>query len=171
LRLVIAMKSPKANNPLHQSQENSDDGVFLPEPSLFSEIAADYSATGLSLRPHILSLLREEAPYSGCTPAAELGKLSMGRFVRVAGLVTGRQRPGTAKGTVFVTLEDETGNINLVVWSKVQQNFRSELMTAKLLLVKGRVETEQSVTHVIAGSLEDRTQDIEALSLKSRDFH
>lgn len=165
------MKSPKANNLLNRPSSDSNDGVVLSEPSLFSEITADYSATGLSLRPHIMSLLREGVPYSGCTPAAELGGLSMGRFVRVAGLVTGRQRPGTAKGTVFVTLEDETGNINVVVWSKVQQNFRSELMTAKLLLIKGRVETEQSVTHVIAGSLEDRTQDIEALALKSRDFH
>jgi error-prone DNA polymerase len=118
-----------------------------------------------------MSLLRKQPPFNGCTPAAKLGSISSGRFVRIAGLVTGRQRPGTAKGTVFVTLEDETGNINVVVWSKVQENFRKELMTAKLLLIKGRVETEQSVTHVIAGSLQDCSGELETLALKSRDFH
>jgi len=118
-----------------------------------------------------MSLLRVREPYKNCTPASELGSISSGRFVRIAGLVTGRQRPGTAKGTVFLTLEDETGNANVVVWKQVQENFRKELMTSKLLIIKGRVETEQTVTHVIAGSLEDHSGDIETLALKSRDFH
>lgn len=165
------MKSAREHESAVAESHAGDDGVALAAPDLLSEITSDYSSTGLSLRPHLMSLLRKQAPFNGCTPAAELGAISSGRFVRIAGLVTGRQRPGTAKGTVFVTLEDETGNINVVVWSKVQENFRKELMTAKLLLIKGRVETEQNVTHVIAGSLEDHSADIEALNLRSRDFH
>lgn len=165
------MKSSRESDFCGELSDLGDDGVVLAAPELFSEITADYASTGLSLRPHIMSLLREQKPFSGCTPAAELGKISSGRFVRIAGLVTGRQRPGTAKGTVFLTLEDETGNINVVVWAKVQENFRQQLMTSKLLLIKGRVETEQKVTHVIAGSLEDCSAQIEALALKSRDFH
>ena len=104
--------------------DQGDDGVVLPAPELFSEITSDYASTGLSLRPHMMSLLRQQEPFSGCTSAAELGTISSGRFVRIAGLVTGRQRPGAAKGTIFLTLEDETGNINVVVWARVQENFR-----------------------------------------------
>lgn len=165
------MKLSKEQRAVSGALSFADDGVVLPAPELFSEITSDYSATGLSLRPHLMSLLRADSPYNRCTPASALGEISSGRFVRIAGLVTGRQRPGTAKGTVFLTLEDETGNINVVVWAKVLESFRKELMTAKLLLIKGRVETEQSVTHVIAGSLEDCSHEIDALLLKSRDFH
>jgi error-prone DNA polymerase len=149
----------------------SDDGVILAKPELLSEITSDYATTGVSLRPHLMSLMRKQQPFDSCCPASKLGEITSGRFVRVVGLVTGRQRPGTAKGTVFLTLEDETGNINVIVWSKIQENFRKELMTSSLLLIKGRVETAQGVTHVIAGSLEDRSQEVENLCVKSRDFH
>lgn len=165
------MKSSREPRFSDDVPDQGDDGVVLAAPEFFSEITSDYASTGLSLRPHLMSIMRERKPFSDCTAAAQLGAISSGRFVRVAGLVTGRQRPGTAKGTVFLTLEDETGNINVVVWAKVQENFRKQLMTAKLLLIKGRVETEQGVTHVIAGSLEDCSHEIEALSLNSRDFH
>jgi len=149
----------------------SDDGVFLAKPEILSEIISDYATTGVSLRPHLMSLIRKQPPFDRCCPANRLGETNSVRFVQVAGLVTGRQRPGTAKGTVFLTLEDETGNINVIVWPKVQENFRKELMTSSLLLIKGSVETAQGVTHVIAGSLEDHSQEIENLSVKSRDFH
>jgi len=89
----------------------------------------------------------------------------------VAGLVTCRQRPGTASGVVFLTLEDETGNINVIVWPAVQERYRQALMTAQLLLVKGTVESREGVVHVIASALEDHGDSLTALTIQSRDFH
>ena len=91
--------------------------------------------------------------------------------MRVAGLVTCRQRPGTASGVVFLTLEDETGNINVIVWPAVQERCRQSLMTAQMLLVKGTVECREGVVHVIAGTLEDCSDHLQMLTVKSRDFH
>jgi error-prone DNA polymerase len=85
--------------------------------------------------------------------------------------VTGRQRPGTSTGVVFVTLEDETGNVNVVVWKDVQVRYREPLLKARVLLVKGVVETNHDVTHVIAGELIDCTQYLRDMNLESRDFH
>ncbi len=93
------------------------------------------------------------------------------RFVRIAGLVTCRQRPGTASGVVFLTLEDETGNINVIVWPAIQERYRQSLMTAQLLLIKGTVESREGVTHVIARTLEDYSDQLTTLSVQSRDFH
>ena len=140
-------------------------------PSVQEEVTIDYQTTGLTLREHPLALLRQKEPFSRCTPQAELSTIRSGRFVRVAGIVTGRQRPGTSKGTVFLTLEDETGNINVIVWKRTQETFRKALLTAKLLLIKGTVETSQNVTHVIAGALIDVSDQLADIKLKSRDFH
>ena len=85
--------------------------------------------------------------------------------------MTCRQRPGTASGVVFLTLEDETGNINVVVWPAVQDRCRQSLMTAQLLLVKGTVESRDGVIHVIASTLEDGSDHLAALTVQSRDFH
>ena len=93
------------------------------------------------------------------------------RFVRIAGLVTCRQRPGSASGVLFLTLEDETGNSNIVVWKQTQQHFRQALMSAKLLLVKGTLETKDNVIHIVAGALIDYSSALEALPVQSRDFH
>ena len=117
-----------------------------------------------------MSLLRREHPFNRCKRQAELIGIGNGRFVQVAGLVTGRQRPGTAKGTVFVTLEDETGNINVVVWSSTQEQFRRELLTSRVMLVKGRLEQKDGVIHVIAGRLYDYSDRLDNLALKPRDF-
>ena len=114
-------------------------------------------------------------------------------MIRIAGLVTGRQRPGTATGVVFLTLEDETGNINVVIWSSVLQRYRAALLQGQLLKIKGVVEREGAVIHVVAGHVEDATKMLTDMSLneallnetaaietaaqtemlpfKSRDFH
>lgn len=155
-------------------QETSDSlvsDIALAAPSLPQNIAADYCTTGLSLRPHPMALLRREYPFYRCKRQTELKDLSNGRFVQVAGLVTGRQRPGTAKGTIFLTLEDETGNINVVIWKRTQEHFRDVLLGAQLILVKGRVETDGEVIHVIAGALFDYSSRLEGFQIKSRDFH
>ena len=85
--------------------------------------------------------------------------------------VTCRQRPGTASGVLFLTLEDETGNSNIVVWKSTQSTFRQALMTGQLLLIKGTVETRDNVTHVIAGAVFDYTSVLESLNIKARSFH
>ncbi|RLQ20453.1 DNA polymerase III subunit alpha [Seongchinamella sediminis] len=148
-----------------------DDNVQLPAPAVAEEVLSDYRATGLTLRAHPMSLLRDRPPFSHCKRQAELPHISNKRFVRIAGLVTCRQRPGSASGVLFLTLEDETGNSNVVVWQRTQQHFRQALMSAQLLLVTGTVETKDNVTHVIAGALYDYSSELEQLRLKSRDFH
>lgn len=145
--------------------------LTTPPPSPVQEVCADYQTTGLSLRTHPMALLRQEPPFKQCKTQADLHSMSNGRFVRVAGLVTGRQRPGTAKGTVFVTLEDETGNINVIIWKATQEQFRRELLISKLLLIKGRLEIKDQVIHIIAGRLYDYSNKLKHLTLKSRDFH
>ena len=118
-----------------------------------------------------MSLLRREKPFVNCSKYSDLQSIRNGGFVKVAGLVTGRQRPGTAKGTIFLTLEDETGNINVIVWPKTQTLFRKALLTAKLLLIKGRLETEGSVIHIVAGQLIDFSDRLNNFDSHSRDFH
>ncbi|WP_241505769.1 error-prone DNA polymerase [Parahaliea mediterranea] len=150
--------------------ESPQQPVELPAPGLAQNIAADYRSTGLSLRPHPMALLRSQLPFRRCKTQAELAGIGHGRFVRVAGLVTNRQRPGTAKGTLFLTLEDETGNINVIVWKATQAHFREPLLRAQLLLVKGTVESNGEVVHVIAGALEDCSQHLFGFTVDSRDF-
>jgi len=152
-------------------RHHHDDEVVLPAPGLAEEVVADYQSTGLTLRAHPLALLRHQRPFDQCRRQAELETLGNHRFVRVAGLVTCRQRPGTASGVVFLTLEDETGNINVIVWPAIQERYRQSLMTAQLMLIKGTVESREGVIHVIAGTLEDCSDHLAALTVQSRDFH
>ncbi|WP_096086427.1 error-prone DNA polymerase [Agaribacterium haliotis] len=140
-------------------------------PEMIEDIQADFDSLRLSLRAHPMALLRRMAAFSSCRLQSELKFIRHGSFVQVAGIVTGRQRPGTAKGTVFLTLEDESGNINVVVWKRTQELFRQTLLNAKLIRVKGRLERKADVVHVIAGQLIDASEHIAALSTKSRDFH
>jgi error-prone DNA polymerase len=154
-----------------QSKIALDDDIILAPPSDISDMLADYDSTGLSLKLHPLALLRRQKPFSQCKSAQDLSSLNHRRFVRVAGLVTGRQRPGSAAGVVFLTLEDETGNMNIVVWKDVQQRFRQALLAAKLLLIKGVLECKDGVIHIIAGELLDYTHVLKDLKQQSRDFH
>ena len=143
----------------------------LPEPSEGQDILADYHSQGLSLRRHPLALLREQGCLRHCLTAEQLTTAHPGRPVQVAGLVTGRQRPGSAAGVTFVTLEDETGNVNVVVWLATARHQRKPLLTARLLHVQGVVEREGEVVHVMAGKLTDLSHLIETLPVRSRDFH
>jgi error-prone DNA polymerase len=148
-----------------------DDGVQLPPPGVAEEVLSDYRATGLTLRAHPMSLLRDRYPFNRCKRQADLAALGNKRFVRIAGLVTCRQRPGSASGVLFLTLEDETGNSNIVVWRRTQQQFRRALMSGQLLLVNGIVEQKDGVIHVIAGALYDYTGELSNLRVESHDFH
>ena len=96
--------------------------------------------------------------------------LNHGRFVKVSGIVTGRQRPSSAAGVLFLTLEDETDNINVVIWSSVLDRFRSAVVQGRLLKIKGTLERESSIIHVVAGHVEDLSHYLSHFSLRSRDF-
>ncbi|MFT5209703.1 MAG: error-prone DNA polymerase [Flavobacterium sp.] len=145
--------------------------IYLTAPEETDDLRADYTSLGLTLGRHPMAILREEKPFSQFKTAADLTQLNHGRFVQVAGIVTGRQRPSSASGVIFLTLEDETDNINIVVWTRVLESFRTAVVQGRLLKIKGTMERKGSVIHVIAGHVEDMSQYLEHFSLKSRDFH
>jgi error-prone DNA polymerase len=145
--------------------------AVLPAPSEGEDIVADYGSLGLTLGRHPLALLRERLKRARMLTAAELKTLPHGRMARVTGLVTGRQRPGTASGVTFITLEDETGMVNVIVWRDLAERQRKELLRSHLLTVYGTLEREGEVVHLIAGRLRDRTPMLGNLVTRSRDFH
>ncbi len=160
---------------LDAGENRVQDDLFTAPPSLEKNILDDYRTLGLSLRTHPMALLREEAPFNRCTRQIDLPQLRHRGFVRVAGLVTCLQRPSTANGTLFITLEDETGNMNVVVWKATQHTFRHILLTAKLLVIKGTVEiatdhVSTPVVHIIAGQLLDYSQRLSGLLVQAREF-
>jgi DNA polymerase III alpha subunit len=113
-------------------------------------VVQDYSATGLSLKNHQVALVREKLDLLRNTPIGELKKMKDGDPVRVAGLNTVRQWPGTAKGILLMTLEDETGAANIVVWEKLFDKFHKEIIQSRLFLVEGKLQIEGEVIHVVA---------------------
>jgi error-prone DNA polymerase len=150
--------------------------VAEPQPELFpltegQDLVADYASLGLSLGRHPLALLRDRLQRDRLLTAAELGRLPHGRLARAAGLVINRQRPGTASGVTFLTLEDETGHVNVVVWRDLAERQRRELLGARLLAVYGTLERQGEVAHLIAGHLRDLTPLLGNLVTHSRDFH
>jgi error-prone DNA polymerase len=143
---------------------------MLGRPSEGEDIVADYSSTGLTLRRHPLALLRERLKAKGIVGAARLWQLPNGERVHAAGLVITRQRPGTAGGVTFVTLEDESGHVNLIVWRTVAARQRRALLGARLLGVHGRLQREGEVLHVIAERLEDLSGLLGNLVAPARNF-
>jgi error-prone DNA polymerase len=155
----------------HERQGSLRDGVALDAPSECDTMLADYRHLSLTLGRHPLALLRHLPPFSRCQTARALKQLPHGRFVRLAGLVTNRQRPGTASGVMFMTLEDETGNSNVVIWRDLQEQFRQVLLASPLVVLKGTLEkTPEGIIHVIAGHLEDASHHLQTLEVRSRDF-
>lgn len=142
----------------------------LPAPSEVEDTLADYRALGLTLGRHPLALLRQELAAFKVQPAAVLKTYPSGRLARASGLVTHRQRPETAKGTVFVTLEDETGQVNVIVWPRMVETQRRPLVGARLLTVYGQWQREGEVMHLVASKLVDHTPLLQGLATRSRDF-
>jgi error-prone DNA polymerase len=146
----------------------------LPGISPEQQMLGDYASTGLSLKAHPLSFLRsrlDDRSAIACTSLRDPGETPAGRSVHVAGLVLVRQRPATASGVVFITLEDETGIANLVVWPKVYERFRSIVRLSCMLLTHGRVERQGEVVHVHADLFESLDTWVPELNVRSRDFH
>src|SRR5690348_2572289 len=144
--------------------------AVLAPPSEGEDIVADYASLGLSLGRHPLALLRARLARQRMSTAAELKSLPHGRTARFTGLVTGRQRPGTASGVTFVTLEDETGMVNVIVWNDLAERQRKELLRSSLMSVYGTLEREGEVMHLIAARLRDQTALLGRLATRSRDF-
>jgi error-prone DNA polymerase len=153
------------------SRPRISEGIpLLRPPTEGEDIAADYRSLGLTLRRHPLALLRPRLLRERILSAREVWRRAPGSLVHAAGLVITRQRPGSAGGVIFVTLEDETGCLNLIVWQSVAERQRRVLLQARLLGVWGRIQREEGVQHVIAGRLEDHSDLLGALVLQSRDF-
>ncbi len=157
--------------PLAPRGDLLDGAPMLPRPTEGQDIVADYRALGLTLGRHPLALLRPRLEARGIVPAAALADAPVGARLRVAGVVITRQRPASASGVTFVTLEDETGHVNLVIWEKLGELQRRELLESRLMEVQGRLQREGRVIHLIAERLFDRSALLGALEVASRDFH
>ena len=160
----------------HSALALRDDGrrearVELRAPSLFDDVHTDYAALGFSLDRHPVALIRERLQRKRVVRAIDLQERREDDFVRVAGLVILRQRPGTASGVTFITIEDETGLVNLVVWKRVAEQYRRALLESRLLAVAGRLQRNEGVQHVIAERLHDATPMLPDLHAESRNFH
>ncbi len=156
---------------LLQATRTQEEAAELVAPALGEEVNADYRATALSLKAHPLAVLRPRLAEFRVQPAAVLHFCRHGQLARASGLVTHRQRPETAKGVVFVTLEDETGAVNVIVWPTVVQAQRQALLGARLLTVYGVWQRQGEVRHLVAQRLVDHTALLDGLVTRSRDFH
>lgn len=155
---------------LMKSARIAPDEINLPAPSEAQQILADYRSTGLTLGRHPLALLRERLLTHRLLPASTLVSFQHGQFARACGIVTLRQRPATAKGTVFVTLEDETGIVNVIVWPALVEKQRRELLQSSLLAVYGIWQTENNVHHLVAKRLVNMSPLLGSLQTERRDF-
>jgi error-prone DNA polymerase len=160
--------------PLFEAASSSGEGAMLPvtlPPMPLSEhVVNDYQTIKLSLKAHPMSFLRERCRAEHVTDNGQLKELANGKSVSVAGIVLVRQRPGSAKGVVFVTLEDEFGVCNLVVWPKALEAYRSIVMGARLMLVRGRIQRHKDIIHIVASRLEDKTHWLDLLTADPAKF-
>jgi len=151
-------------------EQDDSQAVDLPAPTLGADVVSDYASTGLTLRAHPLSLLRNGLRKEKLLTAAEILQGQPKQAARGCGLVVGRQHPGTANGVIFVTLEDETGNVNVIVKPDLAERQRKELIGSQLLAVYGVIERDGAVVHLLAKRLVDKSDRLGKLHIDSRDF-
>ena len=147
---------------------------ILPRIPAPRKVIQDYTAVGLSLKAHPVSFLRPQLAARGAVPAAQIADARLwphGSSAAVAGLVLVRQRPGTASGIVFMTLEDETGTANLIVRPHIYERCRRAARHGVMVLARGRIERQGEVVHLLADSLESADQELAGLVVDSHDFH
>jgi error-prone DNA polymerase len=166
-----AIAGVEAQLPLFGMDSPAEQAVALPLPTQAENTLADYARLGLSLGPHPLRQIRARLHAAHCIDAKLLRTRPHNSRVRVAGLVTSRQQPQTASGIIFLTLEDEHGLVNVVIWRHVAETQRRALLEARLLAVEGQWEHVDGVSHLIAHRLQDLTVLLGALDARSRDFH
>lgn len=166
---VLGVDIPRAG--LFENLATPDEGkVDLSAPEEADEIVADYARLGLTLRRHPMALLRTSFDRYHCLPSKQLAIHPNNRKVRVAGVVINRQHPN-AGGTIFITLEDEFGTINIVIWERVAQQFIQPVIHGRLLMVEGKLEREGDTIHIIAHQIQNRSHQLGRLQTQSRDFH
>ena len=168
--LWLAAGSRPADGVL-QGAPIADSPASLASPSEAEDLKADYARLGFTLGRHPLSLLRSRLAGMRFLSATGIAACADRQLARAAGIVTCRQRPGTARGTMFVTLEDETGLINIIVRPELIERQRRELLGARLLGVYGQISRQGSVVHLQAGRVVDLSELLGALEAHSRDFH
>ncbi|MDE2203160.1 MAG: error-prone DNA polymerase [Burkholderiaceae bacterium] len=168
---TLALQEPGHDYALLRQARPVEAPLELPAPPLGEEVLADYSSLGLSLQSHPLSLLRERLSRMRFATASTLADYRNGQLARACGLVTVRQRPGTANGTIFVSIEDETGAINVILWPHLIERQRREVLHAQLLGVYGKWQCERETRHLVAQHLVDLTPLLGRLATSSRDFH
>ena len=169
--LAIAEQSPLASTYSNTSPITKSTDDYAHQPSLFDELVEDYSSTGLSVDSHPIALLSSQDLLPKFTCANKLDDIRHQQVISVIGVVSGKQSPGTAAGVTFITLEDHTGNVNVVVWQNTAREQKQAFLNAKILQVKGILERgDAGVTHVIAGRLIDQTHLLSELETKSREF-
>lgn len=144
---------------------------MLRKPTEAETVIADYGSLGLSLAHHPLELLREQLVREGTKRACDINAWPDGEQVCAAGLVINRQRPETASGVIFMTLEDETGFINLVVWPAVAERYRAAAFGGSLLFASGRIQRAEQIVHLVVDKIEDRSELIGTLHINARNFH
>ncbi len=164
---IAAVEKPRDGLPLGGPDPEF---VSIRPPSEIDDTRADYASTGLTLGRHPIALLRPVLRRRRAITARELHVLAHGTRIRACGLVTMRQRPMTASGTIFLTLEDETGFVNVVVWPRLYEKQRAEILGASVLAVDGVLETDGDVHHLIADRVHDFSHLAGSLASKSRDF-
>jgi error-prone DNA polymerase len=154
--------------PLFQAAETNELAkeaeTTLPQMKMSEHVIADYESTRFSLKGHPMQFLREMFIAENVMTCRQANSLGNNRRVKLAGVITVRQRPGSAKGVVFMTIEDETGIANIVVWSKLLERYRKEVMGSRLILIEGTVQSAENVVHIVARKLFDRTGDLSRLS-------
>lgn len=166
-----AVAGVEAQRPLFTGKPATQERqVALPLPTVGEDVQADYAAVGTTMGPHPMSLLRQQLQARRCRSSKELAGIQSGHSIVAAGLVIGRQRPQTASGVTFVTLEDEHGMINVVVWLQVAERQRQVFLESRLMMVEGTLESESGVRHLIAKRLHDLSPLLSRLDVRSRDF-
>lgn len=162
--------APLHHSPLLRAAPIDEDELQLPAASEQEDIHWDYGALGMSLRRHPMALLRERLQRHGFQTQAELREARDGSWVRACGIVTLRQQPPTAKGVVFITLEDETGNLQVICWPHLRSAQRDALLHSQFLAVQGRWQRSGEVGNLIAHQLRDVSDWYDSLRIRSRDF-
>lgn len=155
------------NQPSESTKEHQ---ISLPLMSRSEHVVQDIAVTGLSLKAHPVSFVRYQLDLLGVTPTAKIKELKNGDRLKTAGIITVRQRPGTAKGVLFITIKDETGFTNLVVWEKMFNKYRREILQARLLMVEGQVQIEGQVIHVVVKRCFNLNNLLSKLTQKGDDF-
>jgi error-prone DNA polymerase len=145
-------------------ETGEEEAIALPEMALSEHVVDDYRTLRLSLKAHPMSFLRERLRDMRILPAGDLRNLGDGARAAIAGIVLVRQRPGSANGVVFMTIEDETGVANAVIWPTVLERYRKVVMASRLVLIRGKVQRHEDIIHVVAQQMEDRSDWLGLLS-------